>query len=312
MERTRGVAEAISAIRRGELVVMPTDTVYGIAADAFNPSGVTSLLDAKGRGRDMPAPVLVGSVRAAQALLEDLGSFGQDLIDEFWPGALTLVCRANPNLTWDLGEAKGTVAVRMPMHAVALEVLKESGPLAVSSANLTGVPAARTAEEAEKMLGEVVSVYLDGGPSGEVEPSSIVDLTGPVPRLLRAGAISEEKIRNICGVLLTVEDDEDDEEAATNEAATDEAAEEGEAEAEGKVDLSKSEGAPVDLGQPEGAAVVETEDSTVDPGSPGDSAVDLGKPAAAPQAPDETVDDAVAPDHDATETTGKAQGKDSE
>jgi L-threonylcarbamoyladenylate synthase len=219
MKRTRGVAEAVSAVRRGELVVLPTDTVYGIAVDAFNPVAVTALLDAKGRGRDMPVPVLVGSVRAAQALLEDLGTYSQDLIEEFWPGALTLVCRANPNLTWDLGEAKGTVAVRMPLHGLALDLLRETGPLAVSSANLSGVPAARTVEEAEKMLGEVVSVYLDGGPSGAAEPSSIVDLTGPVPRLLRAGAISEDKIHSACGVLLSVQDDEDDEDGNEDKGA---------------------------------------------------------------------------------------------
>jgi L-threonylcarbamoyladenylate synthase len=269
MERTRGVAEAISAIRRGELVVLPTDTVYGIAADAFNPAAVISLLDAKGRDRDMPTPVLIGSVRAAQALVEDLGTYGQDLIDEFWPGALTLVCRVNTNLTWDLGETKGTVAVRMPLHGLALEVLKETGPLAVSSANLSGVPAARTVEEAEKMLGEAVTVYLDGGPSGEGEASSIVDLTGPIPRLLRAGAISEDKIRSVCGVLLSVEDDEDEDEVvadpATGEAAVaDEPVE--------KVDLSKPEGAAVNLSKAEDGAV----------------------------SPDTATDDAAVPDQTAT------------
>ncbi|HXA61489.1 MAG TPA: L-threonylcarbamoyladenylate synthase [Streptosporangiaceae bacterium] len=208
MERTRGIAEAVSAVRRGELIVLPTDTVYGIGADAFNPVAVAALLDAKGRGRDMPAPVLVGSRRAAQALVEDLGPYGQDLIDEFWPGALTVVCRVNTNLTWDLGEAKGTVAVRMPMHELALELLKETGPLAVSSANLTGSEAARSVADAEKQLGETVEIYLDGGTSGSHEPSSIVDLTGPVPRLLRAGAIPEDKIRSVCGVLLVDDPDE--------------------------------------------------------------------------------------------------------
>jgi tRNA threonylcarbamoyl adenosine modification protein (Sua5/YciO/YrdC/YwlC family) len=210
MERTRGVAEAVSAVRRGELVVLPTDTVYGIGADAFVPPAVTALLDAKGRGREMPPPVLVGSVRAATALVEDLGTYGQDLIDEFWPGALTLVCRANPNLMWDLGETKGTVAVRMPMHELAVELLKETGPLAVSSANLSGQPAARTADEAEKMLGDSVEVYLDGGASGHADPSTIIDLTGPVPRLLRVGAIPEDKIRSVVGVLLTDEDEPDE------------------------------------------------------------------------------------------------------
>jgi tRNA threonylcarbamoyl adenosine modification protein (Sua5/YciO/YrdC/YwlC family) len=204
-DRTAGIAEAVAAVQRGELVVLPTDTVYGIGADAFMPAAVQALLDAKGRGRDVPSPVLVGSRRAAQALVEDMGTYGLDLIDEFWPGALTLVCRANPNLVWDLGDTKGTVAVRMPLHELALEVLKATGPMAVSSANTHGQNAARTADEAEEMLGESVAVYLDGGPSGSAEPSSIVDLTGPIPRLLRAGAISEEKIRNVVGVLLTDE-----------------------------------------------------------------------------------------------------------
>jgi L-threonylcarbamoyladenylate synthase len=225
LERTKGIADAVSVIRRGELVVLPTDTVYGIGADAFTPSAVSALLDAKGRGRDMPAPVLVGSVRAAQALVDDLGTYGQDLIDEFWPGALTIVCRANTTLAWDLGDTKGTVAIRMPLHQLALELLKETGPMAVSSANRSGAAPARTAEEAETQLGDSVAVYLDGGPSGDEMPSSIVDLTGAVPRLLRAGAISEARLREVCGVLLSDEDDlapesaDDHTDAAHTEAA---------------------------------------------------------------------------------------------
>ncbi|MGH3377250.1 MAG: L-threonylcarbamoyladenylate synthase [Actinoallomurus sp.] len=207
MERTRGIAEAVSAVRRGELIVLPTDTVYGVGADAFTPAAGSALLDAKGRGRDMPAPVLVGTVRAAQALVEDFGTYGQDLVDEFWPGALTLVCRANSTLAWDLGDAKGTVAIRMPLHQLTLELLKETGPLAVSSANRSGAAPARTAADAETQLGESVEVYLDGGLSGDAEPSSIVDLTGAVPRLLRAGAIAEERLREVCGVLLSGDDE---------------------------------------------------------------------------------------------------------
>ncbi|GAA0964858.1 L-threonylcarbamoyladenylate synthase [Actinocorallia libanotica] len=224
LERVRGIADAASCLRRGELVVLPTDTVYGIAGDAFTPSAVQRLLDAKGRGRQMPPPVLVGSVRAATALIEDLGPYGQDLIDEFWPGALTVVCSANPSLSWDLGETKGTVAVRMPLHDLALELLKETGPLAVSSANLSGSPAARTAAEAEAMLGESVSVYLDGGPAGEGRASSIVDLTGSLPRLLRRGAIREEKIRAVCGVLLRDEGLGEEEDELPAEAPRDDAA----------------------------------------------------------------------------------------
>ncbi|MDL4775732.1 L-threonylcarbamoyladenylate synthase [Actinomadura xylanilytica] len=217
MERTRGIADAVSAVRRGELIVLPTDTVYGVGADAFTPPAVTALLDAKGRGREMPPPVLVGSVRAATALVEDLGTYGQDLIDEFWPGALTLVCRANQSLLWDLGETKGTVAIRMPMHELTVELLKETGPLAVSSANLSGRPAARSAADAESMLGDSVSVYLNGGRSAHGDPSTIVDLTGAVPRLLRAGAIPEDKIRSVVGVLLTDEDEIEAEDKAGDE-----------------------------------------------------------------------------------------------
>lgn len=202
-QRAEGVTEAAAAVRRGELVVLPTDTVYGIGADAFTPSAVTALLDAKGRGREMPPPVLVGTVRAANALVEDLGPYGQDLIDAFWPGPLTLVCKANRALSWDLGDTKGTVALRMPLHPVALELLKETGPMAVSSANRSGSPAATTAAEAEDQLGESVAVYLDGGPTTDNTPSTILDLTTAVPRLLRAGAIPVEKLRGIVGYVAT-------------------------------------------------------------------------------------------------------------
>ena len=199
--RTAGVDAAVAAARAGELIVLPTDTVYGIGADAFIPAAVTTMLAAKGRGRNMPPPVLVGTARAAAALVEDLGAFGQDLIDEFWPGALTLVFRASPTLLWDLGDTKGTVALRMPLHSVALDVLKQTGPLAVSSANRHGQPAATTADEAQHQLGEAVSVYLDGGPCADNVPSTILDLTGTIPTLLRAGAISVDRLRTVASVI---------------------------------------------------------------------------------------------------------------
>ncbi|MCA2221239.1 MULTISPECIES: L-threonylcarbamoyladenylate synthase [Nonomuraea] len=202
-QRAEGLTEAASAVRRGELVVLPTDTVYGIGADAFTPAAITALLEAKGRGRDMPPPVLVGTVRAANALVDDLGPYGQDLIDAFWPGPLTLVCKANRALSWDLGETKGTVALRMPLHPVALDLLKETGPMAVSSANRSGAPAAVTAAEAEEQLGESVAVYLDGGKTTDNTPSTILDLTTAVPRMLRRGAIPVEKLRGIIGYVAT-------------------------------------------------------------------------------------------------------------
>jgi tRNA threonylcarbamoyl adenosine modification protein (Sua5/YciO/YrdC/YwlC family) len=143
----------------------------------------------------------VGSVRAAAALAESLGAFGQDLIDEFWPGPLTLVFRASPTLLWDLGDTMGTVAVRMPLHPVALDLLRRTGPMAVSSANRHGLPAATTADEAQAQLGDAISVYLDGGPCADNVPSTILDLTGTVPRLLRAGALSIDDLRKIVPVI---------------------------------------------------------------------------------------------------------------
>ncbi|MCK2221717.1 L-threonylcarbamoyladenylate synthase [Actinomadura sp. ATCC 31491] len=201
--KAEGLTEAAAAVRRGELVVLPTDTVYGIGADAFTPAAVTALLEAKGRGRETPPPVLVGTVRAATALVDDMGPYGQDLIDAFWPGPLTIVCKANRALSWDLGETKGTVAVRMPLHPVALDLLKETGPMAVSSANRSGAPAAITAEDAEEQLGDSVAVYLDGGRTTDSTPSTILDLTTAVPRLLRRGAIPVEKLRGIIGYVAT-------------------------------------------------------------------------------------------------------------
>ena len=200
-QREAGITAAVTAAGEGGLVVLPTDTVYGIGADAFTPSAVSALLAAKGRGRSMPPPVLVGSVRAAAALTESLGAFGQDLIDEFWPGPLTLVFRATPTLNWDLGDTLGTVAIRMPLHAVALELLRRTGPMAVSSANRHGSLPATTAGEARAQLGAGVSVYLDGGPCADSVPSTILDLTGTVPRMLRPGTVSIDQLRKVVPVI---------------------------------------------------------------------------------------------------------------
>ncbi len=199
-ERAAGIAEAVAAVHRGELIVLPTDTVYGLGADAFSPAAVAGLLAAKGRGRSMPPPVLVGTVRAGLALIDDLGPYGKDLIDEFWPGALTLVCHATPTLRWDLGDTRGTVAVRMPLHPLALDLLKETGPLAVSSANRTGSLSATTAAEAEEQFGDSVAVYLDDGQCAGPVASTIVDLTGGLPRLLRKGAVPIERLREVANV----------------------------------------------------------------------------------------------------------------
>jgi L-threonylcarbamoyladenylate synthase len=193
-----GVEAAVAALRRGELAVLPTDTVYGIAADAFSPPAVTRLVEAKGRGREVPVPVLVGAWRTVDGLAEVVTPKARALVEAFWPGPLTLVLRSAPSLAWDLGETRGTVAVRMPLHPVALAVLEQTGPLAVSSANRTGLPAATDCAEAARQLGRAVQVYLDGGSTGE-EPvlSTVVDLTGDAPRLLRAGAVGVDALRTV-------------------------------------------------------------------------------------------------------------------
>lgn len=200
-DHASAIADATSAIRRGELVVLPTDTVYGIGADAFSPTAVRRLLDAKGRGRDVPVPVLVGSWRTVNGLVESLPDTAKDLIAAFWPGALTLVLRQGSGLAWDLGDTKGTVAVRMPLHPVAIELLTETGPLAVSSANKHGMPAPITAGEAETQLGPAVAVYLDGGICEDRTPSTILDLTTDTPRILREGAVDRIAIAEIVGTV---------------------------------------------------------------------------------------------------------------
>jgi tRNA threonylcarbamoyl adenosine modification protein (Sua5/YciO/YrdC/YwlC family) len=151
-------------------------------------------------------------------LVQDVPQLAHKLADTFWPGALTLILKAQPSLTWDLGETKGTVALRMPDHKIALALLQETGPLAVSSANLTGQPAATTCQQAEQYLGNKVKVYLDGGASPKGEASTIVDMTDLVDsvnesgeivttgkaRVVRRGALSVEKLAIVLGDTLEV------------------------------------------------------------------------------------------------------------
>lgn len=196
-ERGVGLDLARDAVRRGELVVLPTDTVYGLGTDAFSPEAVAGLLAAKGRGRDMPVPVLIGSPRTLDGIATGLSPTARSLVEAFWPGGLTLVATAQPSLRWDLGDTGGTVAVRMPLHPVAIELLQATGPMGVSSANRSGEPAPTTCDEAVEQLGESVSVYLDGGPSGEPVASTIVDVTGAAPRLVRLGAVGLEVLREV-------------------------------------------------------------------------------------------------------------------
>lgn len=200
-QRAAGLREAASTVRRGDLIVLPTDTVYGLGADAFSSAGISALLAAKGRGREMPVPVLVGSPSTLHGLVSKFPEHGWDLVDAFWPGALTIVARHQPSLQWDLGDARGTVALRMPLHPVAIELLTQTGPLGVTSANRSGHPVPTTASEAQDQLGTLVDVYLDGGPTTDSVPSTIIDLTGETPRLLREGALTFDEIAKVAANL---------------------------------------------------------------------------------------------------------------
>ena len=196
-QREAGLTAAAAALSRGELVLLPTDTVYGVAADAFTPAAVTKLLAAKNRGRNMPVPVLIGEASTLAGLVVTIPPVAHQLAEAFWPGGLTLVVEHAPSLAWDLGEAEGTVAVRLPDDDVARDLLRRTGPLAVSSANRSGRPAATTAAEAEYQLGEHAAVILDGGPRAGSAASTIVDCTAPTPRVLRFGAIDVDRLREV-------------------------------------------------------------------------------------------------------------------
>lgn len=209
-ELLEGLRAARGAIGRGELVVIPTDTVYGLAADAFRPAAVQRLLDAKERGRDAPPPVLIPGIPTLNALAESVPDEVEKLVKEFWPGGLTVIVEARESLAWDLGETRGTVALRMPDNKHALHLLADTGPLAVSSANISGMPAARTAADALAMLGDRVAVYLDGGPVGGQLPagadpgSTIIDATSlHLPegrlRIVRHGVIPDDEIIGVVG-----------------------------------------------------------------------------------------------------------------
>lgn len=250
-ERQRGVEAAASAVRQGELVVLPTDTVYGLGCDAFDAGAVASVLAAKGRGRDMPPPVLISTARTAAGLATRVPDYAQRLMDRFWPGSLTLVLQAQTSLHWDLGDTNGTVALRVPANEVTLELLGEIGPMAVSSANTTGDPAARTVDDALEMLGDSVAVYLDAGPSSDGEASTIIDCTGEGPITLRLGAIAQEVID---AALVPDPESEDGPEPDDAEPAEDPGAPD--------VDLPKPGGDPADATAD--ATADETADETAD------------------------------------------------
>ncbi|GAA4416668.1 hypothetical protein GCM10023169_11820 [Georgenia halophila] len=218
-QRRAGLDEAVDVLGRGGLAVIPTDTVYGIASDAFDPAAVAALLAAKGRGRQMPPPVLVGAATALDGLATEVPKVVRDLVARFWPGPLTIVCLAQPSLAWDLGETDGSVALRMPDDETALELLRRTGPLAVSSANRSGQPAATTAAEAVGYFDDTVPVYLDAGESGGAVASTIVDATAERLVVLRRGALAVEELAEIAPELLPDVPEQDEQTARDEQAA---------------------------------------------------------------------------------------------
>lgn len=216
----RAEDDARAAIEAGECIVLPTDTVYGIGADAFNGEAVQGLLDAKVRGRDMPPPVLIGEPSLIRALATDIPDAARELVGKHWPGPLTVILKRQPSLKMDLGDAEGTVALRVPDHELAREILRATGPMAVSSANISGLPAALTCDEAIDQLGASVSVYLDGGRLGENgQPSStIVDFTqADHGQVLRRGALSVDVLRETLPDIEDLVEDEDPVDDGTDE-----------------------------------------------------------------------------------------------
>ena len=195
----QGIAAAADAVRGGEVVVLPTDTVYGVGVDAFSSEAVVAVLALKGRSREMPLPVLVPNPQTVDGLATDVPAYARDLIAAFWPGPLTLVLHAQSSLMWDLGDTNGTVALRMPRNDVTLALLSEVGPMAVTSANISGQPPAMTILDAATQLGPAVCVYLDAGPSAGSQASTILDCTHQAPLILRAGAVLPAAIQQVLG-----------------------------------------------------------------------------------------------------------------
>lgn len=205
---TEAVHQSIAALDRGEIVVVPTDTVYGLAVSPQIPGAIDRLVALKGRGRAEPPPFLIGGYDQMWPLLADDAHTVDvtGLIQAFWPGGLTMVLPVNPQLGWDIGETGGTIAVRMPHEPVLLELLRIYGPLAVSSANLTGEPPCDTAYSALNVFGEDVSVYVDSGPRGTRDghqvPSTIIDVTdlvrgGTRVRVIRHGVVSVGQLAEV-------------------------------------------------------------------------------------------------------------------
>jgi L-threonylcarbamoyladenylate synthase len=194
--RGRGLARARTVLGEGELVVVPTESAYGLACDAFSGPGLELLRAAKGNMWLRP-PVLIGSTRTLDGLATGVTPAARALAEAFWPGPLTLICHAQPTLDWAISGSDGGVSLRMPLHPVALQLLTSTGPLALTAANEPGRPVPLTYDDAYDQLREQVSVYLDAGPVGTAGPSTVVDVREEVPMALRAGDLTVDQLREV-------------------------------------------------------------------------------------------------------------------
>lgn len=180
-------------LRDGQLVVAPTDTVYGVYADITNPEAVERLLQARGASQDLPPPVLLHSGRYVTNVALDVTEAVERLMAAYWPGPLTMLFRPKPGSDWALGEAAAAVAIRMPAEPLALQVLYDVGALACTAACRPGDPPPTTLAEARSRLGDDVSLYIDDGPRDKT-PSTVVDMTRGSPDVLREGDIAAADI----------------------------------------------------------------------------------------------------------------------
>ncbi|MBV7364071.1 threonylcarbamoyl-AMP synthase [Actinomycetaceae bacterium TAE3-ERU4] len=182
-----------------ELLVLPTDTVYGIGVKPDSSTAIERLLAAKGRGRQMPPPVVGADYETLREYVGKCDYPLEELCRQFWPGPLTLILPTPQDFPWNLGEITGSVALRVPNSEQMLEILRTTGPLALTSANITGAPPALTCEQAREYFGDSVGCYVDGGPAPLGKASTILDLSSEKPRILRAGSIGAKELAKCLG-----------------------------------------------------------------------------------------------------------------
>lgn len=191
------MAEAADAALAGRLIVLPTDTVYGIGTRPDDAAATARLFRAKGRARDVPLPVLAPSTAAAR-VVSSFDDRAERLAARVWPGAVTFVLRRTvQSERWDLGDDDFTIGIRVPAHPLTLAVLARSGPLAVTSANRSGEPTPSGCDELRGTFGDAVSVYLCAAEELPAVPSTVVDLTAAEPRILREGVLDAAELERM-------------------------------------------------------------------------------------------------------------------